>query len=185
MLRLFIAISPPSDLRRDIAELARAVPGGRPVPPEQLHCTLKFIGDVEGGTLLDIKETLAGISRPPFSVFLRGVGVFPPRGLPRVVWAGIEPGEELGQLRRDIEKMLFAAGVPKEKQKFTPHLTLARLKSPNLGRLQEFLAGNSLLRSPLFAVSEFTLYSSQLTPKGAIHTALAVYPLEPSSLASS
>lgn len=178
MIRLFIAVSPPPDLRREIAELARAVPGGRPLPPEQIHCTLKFIGDTEGGTLLDIKEALTGISRPAFSLGLRGVGVFPPRGLPRVVWAGIEPGEEIGQLRRDIERMLFAAGVPKEKQNFIPHLTLARLKSPNLGRLQEFLAGNSLLRSPLFTIGEFTLYSSQLTPKGAIHTALAVYPLE-------
>lgn len=177
MIRLFIAITPPPDLRRDIAELARAVPGGRPVPLEQLHCTLKFIGDVEGGKLLDIKEALTGVSRPAFSLGLRGVGIFPLRGLPRVVWAGIEPGEELGQLRRDIETILFTVGVPKEKQKFTPHLTLARLNNPSISRLQEFLAGNSLLRSPLFVISEFTLYSSQLTPKGAIHSALAVYPL--------
>jgi len=177
MIRLFIAISPPPDLLEDIAQLARAVPGGRPVPPEQLHCTLKFIGDTEGGKLLDIKEALSGVSGPAMSLGLRGVGVFPPRGLPRVVWAGIEPGEEIGRLRQEIEKTLFAIGVPKEKQKFTPHLTLARLSNPHIGRLQGFLAGNSLLRSPLFTVSEFTLYSSQLTPKGAIHTALAIYPL--------
>lgn len=178
MTRLFIAISPPQDLCRDIAELAMAVPGGRPVSSEQLHLTLKFIGEVEGGKLLDIKEALGEISRSAFSISLCGVGVFPPRGMPRVVWAGIEPLEEVDRLRRDIEKTLFTAGIPKEKQKFAPHLTLARLKDANISRLQSFLAGNSLLRSPLFAISSFTLFSSQLTTKGAVHSEVAVYPLK-------
>ncbi len=177
MNRLFIAISPPDDLRRDIAELARTVPGGRPVPMEQLHLTLKFLGDVEGGRQLDIEEALGLVSRPPFALSLCGVGVFPPRGMPRVVWAGIDPVEELTALRRNIEKVLMDVGIPREKQKFAPHLTLARLNAPSLGRLQSFLAGNSLLRSPSFAVDEFTLYASRLTPRGAIHSEVAVYPL--------
>jgi RNA 2',3'-cyclic 3'-phosphodiesterase len=178
MKRLFVAISPPQDVCRDIAELARTVPGGRPVVPEQIHLTLKFIGEVEGGKLLDIREALAEISRPTFSLSLRGVGVFPPRGMPRVVWAGIEPVEEVDRLRRDIEKTLFAAGIPKEKQKFAPHLTLARLKDTNISRLQSFLAGNSLLCSPPFGVTAFILFSSQLTAKGALHSEVAVYPLK-------
>jgi 2'-5' RNA ligase len=178
MKRLFVAISPPEELCRDIADLARAVPGGRPVPPEQLHLTLKFIGEVEGGKLLDIKEALTEILRPAFSLSLRGVGFFPPRGMPKVVWVGIEPGEEVDRLRRDIEKTLFAAGIPKEQQKFVPHLTLARLKDANISRLQGFMAGNSLLRSPPFAVTAFTLFSSQLTAKGALHSEVAVYPLK-------
>lgn len=178
MKRLFVAISPPQDVCRDIAELARTVPGGRPVISEQLHLTLKFIGEVEGGKLLDIKDALGEISRPTFSLSLCGVGVFPPRGMPRVVWAGIEPVEEIDRLRRDIEKTLFAAGIPKEKQKFAPHLTLARLKDTNISRLQSFLAGNSLLRSPPFEVTAFTLFSSQLTAKGALHSEVAVYRLK-------
>jgi 2'-5' RNA ligase len=183
MKRLFVAISPPPDLRRDIAELARAVPGGRPVRAEQLHLTLKFIGEVEGGKLLDITEALSEVTRPVFPLSLHGVGVFPPRGTPRVVWTGIEPIEEVDRLRRDIEKTLCAVGIPKEKQKFSPHLTLARLTSPNIPRLQEFLAGNSLLHSPAFTIGEFSLYSSQLAPKGAIHTKVATYPLEATSAA--
>jgi RNA 2',3'-cyclic 3'-phosphodiesterase len=178
MKRLFVAISPPQEVCRDIAELARTVPGGRPVVLEQLHLTLKFIGEVEGGKLLDIKEALVEISRPAFSLSLRGVGVFPPRGMPRVVWVGIEPVEEVDRLRRDIEKTLFAAGIPKEKQKFAPHLTLAKLKDANISLLQSFMAGNSLLRSPPFEVTAFTLFSSQLTAKGALHSEVVVYPLK-------
>lgn len=177
MIRIFIAIDIAESIRRDIAGLGRSLPDTRPVPADQLHLTLKFIGEVEGSKVLDIKEALQDIVRPAFSLCLKGVGTFPPRGLPRILWAGVEPHDNLVNLRNAIERKLFEIGIPRERQKFSPHLTLARLKNCPLKRLQEFLAGNAMLRTAEFAVTQFHLYQSQLTKSGAVHTILASYPL--------
>lgn len=179
MTRLFIAIDIAETIRREIAGLGRSLPDSRPVPPEQLHLTLKFIGEVEGSKLLDIKDVLPEIARPAFSLCLKGVGTFPPRGIPRILWAGVEPQENLVGLRNAIERKLFEIDIPRERQKFSPHLTLARLKNCPLKRLQEFLAGNALLRTAEFPVNQFHLYKSQLTKSGAVHTIIQSYPLTP------
>ncbi|KJR97556.1 MAG: hypothetical protein VR65_23360 [Desulfobulbaceae bacterium BRH_c16a] len=178
MVRLFIAVDITEAIRRDIAGLGRSLPDTRPVPDDQLHLTLKFIGEVEGSRVLDIQETLQEISRPAFSLCLKGVGTFPPRGIPRILWVGVEPHENIVALRNTIERKLAEIEIPRERQKFSPHLTLARLKNCPIRRLQEFLAGNALLQTPEFPVEEFHLYKSQLTKNGAIHTILQSYPLE-------
>ncbi len=177
MIRIFIAIDIAESIRREVAGLGRFLPDTRPVPDEQLHLTLKFIGEVEGGRVLDIKEALHDIVRPAFSLCLKGVGTFPPRGIPRILWAGVDPHEHIVNLRNAIERKLFEIGVPRERQKFSPHLTLARLRNCPLKRLQEFLAGNAMLRTAEFQVEQFHLYKSQLTKSGAIHTILESYPL--------
>lgn len=177
-MRLFIAIDIPETIRRDIAGLGRSLAGSRPVPDDQLHLTLKFIGEMEGGLALDIQEKLQDVRRPRFSICLKGVGVFPPRGAPRILWAGVEPHEHIVALRNAIERTLAEIDIPREKQKFSPHLTLARLRDCPLRRLQEFLAGNALLQTPDFPVDKFHLYSSRLTKSGAIHTILRTYPLQ-------
>lgn len=180
MTRLFIAVTIPAAITAGITGLGRSIPGARPVAVEQMHLTLKFIGDVEGGKVLDIRGALSEISRPQFTTGLRGVGTFPPRGAPRVLWAGVAPQDELLALRQVIEKKLAEIGIPREKQKYSPHLTLARLNNPPLRHIQQFLAGNALLQSPPFTVTSFTLYKSQLTSKGAIHTAIETYVLQQS-----
>ena len=86
--RLFIAIDPPQEVREQLAALCCGLPDARWTPVEQLHLTLCFIGEVSGDHFLDIREALAELHVPPFPLQLRGVGFFPPRGLPRVVWAG-------------------------------------------------------------------------------------------------
>lgn len=179
MPRLFIAIAIPETIKTDIAGLGRSISGARPVPAEQMHLTLKFIGEVEGGRQLDIEGALADIARSQFSMFLQGVGVFPPRGTPRVLWAGVYPLENLVALRLAIEGKLAQIGIPREKQKYSPHLTLARLQSPNIKHLQQFLAGNAFLQTKEFTVTGFNLYASQLTSKGARHTLIQTYPLKP------
>lgn len=177
MIRVFIAVDIADSIKKEIIGLGRSLPDTRPVPGEQLHLTLKFIGEIEGSKVLDIKEALHDIVRPAFSLSLKGVGTFPPRGIPRVLWAGVEPHEHLVSLRNAIERKLFEIGVPRERQKFSPHLTLARLRNCPLKRLQEFLAGNALLRTEEFSVEQFHLYKSQLTKSGAVHTILETYPL--------
>jgi 2'-5' RNA ligase len=176
--RVFIAIDLPENIKRGLAGLGNSLPRARTVPPDQLHLTLKFIGEVEGGTLLDIKENLEDVSATGFSIRLQGVGVFPPRSTPHVLWAGVKPKEQLTVLRNRIETTLERIGIPRENRKFSPHITLARLKNTPIKRVSQFLTDNSFLASPDFTVNSFALYSSRLTAKGPLHIQLRQYRFE-------
>jgi len=147
------------------------------VQGEQMHLTLRFIGTVDGGIFRDIREGLGGISAAPFSLQVKGLGFFPPRKTPRVLWAGVAPVEEVKRLRNRIENFLVGMGIAPEGRKYFPHITLARLHDTPSTRVSRFLAGNNLFATDAFLVSEFHLYSSELTPKGAFHTLEASYPL--------
>ncbi|OGQ97535.1 MAG: 2'-5' RNA ligase [Deltaproteobacteria bacterium RIFOXYD12_FULL_57_12] len=177
MYRLFVAIDLPDDVRAGLADLCFGIPGAKWVPPEQIHLTLRFIGEVDGAIFQDISETLADLRTPGFSLRLKGVGHFPPRKPPRVLWVGVEPQPVLIQLRNKVETALIRLGLLPEGRKFAPHITLARLHNTPLNKIGNFLAGNSLFECPPFPVATFQLYSSVLTPKGAIHTIETVYPL--------
>lgn len=177
MIRLFVAITLPESIRKEVQGMGRAIPNGRPVPEDQLHLTLKFIGEVEGSRLLDIQEALASISHRKLSICLQGVGTFPPRGNPRILWAGVEPAGHTIALRNSIEKKLLLIGIAKERKKFTPHITLARLNNSPIRQVQQYLAGNAFLHTETFTVNSFELYSSQLTGKGALHRLENSFPL--------
>lgn len=177
MNRLFIAISLPCLLQQGLAGLGRGLPRSTPVAAEQLHLTLRFIGEVEGGRQLAITGCLADIRHSPFSLQLQGVGCFPPRGEPRVAWVGITPWEPLLSLRAAIDKELAAIGIAREKSRFVPHITIARLKGTPQRHLQQFLAGHAFLNSEPFPVNQFSLYQSRLTAKGAKHEEKETYPL--------
>ena len=177
MHRLFVAIDLPSPAKESLAKICFGVPGARWVPAEQLHLTLRFIGEVEGTLFREIREALAEIDLSPFPLRLRGFGCFPPRKAPRVLWVGIDENETLIQLRNRVEAILVRQGVEPEHRKFAPHITIARLKETPLVRLTNFLAGNSLFATEPWEVTEFHLYSSSLSDKGAIHTLEASYPL--------
>jgi RNA 2',3'-cyclic 3'-phosphodiesterase len=170
MFRLFVAIDPPEEVRGALAAMGFGLPGAKWVAQEQLHLTLRFIGEVDGGAFRDIQEALAALRARPFLLRLKGVGHFPPRGQPRVLWAGVEPNSSLLQLRNQVEKALVRTGLEPEHRKFAPHITLARLRETPLGRLTNFLAGNAMYASEPFPVNEFHLYSSSLSAKGSIHT---------------
>ena len=178
MHRLFVAIDLPEPVKERLAEICFGIPGAKWVKPEQLHLTLRYIGEVDGATFVDIREALATIDLPPFSVCLKGLGCFPPRKTPRVLWVGIDPPhEQLFRLRKRVETTLVRLGVEPEHRKFAPHITLARLNETPMNRLANFLAGNSLFSAEPFPVENFHLYSSSLSSKGAIHTLEASYPL--------
>ena len=177
MIRLFIAVDIPDDIRILICNMGGTIPGARAVPTDQLHLTLKFLGDTDPGLLPDIRESLATIACAPFTMCLKGVGHFPPRGTPRVLWAGIEPAGEVIALRNQVEKTLAAIGIARDSRKFSAHVTLARLKDSPLNRVTRFLAGNSLFETPGFTVNEFHLYSSSLSTRGAVHTVQGTFSL--------
>ena len=125
---------------------------------------------MEGTLFKDIRESLLEVNTDPFSLQIGGVGHFPPRGKPQVIWAGVTPTDKLIRLQKRVGKQLLACGVVLEKRKFSPHITLARLRNTPLQKVGEFLAGNSLLKSPPFTVDRFHLFSSQLGRNGALHT---------------
>ncbi|MEE4241195.1 MAG: RNA 2',3'-cyclic phosphodiesterase [Desulfopila sp.] len=177
MIRLFTAIPLPEQITPFLHAMGRSLPGAKAVPEDQIHVTLRFIGEVEGGLYHDIRESLAEVASEPFQLAIRGVGHFPPRGKPRVLWAGLEPVDQLIALKRRIDTTLIQCGLPPDSRKYTPHVTLARLSNTPLNRLTSFLAGNAFLEFDTIAVNCFNLYSSKLSPKGAIHSLEASYSL--------
>ena len=177
MIRLFIALPIPQTIRPYLHRIGGSLPYSRPVPVDQIHLTLRFLGDLEGSRFLDIKEELSTVAAAPFFMSIQGVGHFPPRGKARVVWAGVRPVEPVQHLKRKIDSCLRSCGISADPRKFSPHITLARLKDTPAQRVAEFLAGNSFLCFDEFKVDCFHLYSSKLTQKGAIHRCEATYQL--------
>ena len=177
MPRLFIALDLPDPMKKNLAALFFGIPGARWVALDQLHLTVRFIGDVDGSLFLDIKSTLKEVSLSPFDVQLKGVGHFPPRGAPRVIWVGLKKSEPLQALRKKIDTTLLKVGLEPEGRKFSPHITLARLKNTPVQKIANFLSGNGLFSQEPFQVNDFMLYSSTLTRKGAIHKIERVYSL--------
>lgn len=176
-MRLFVALALPDHLQSRLSGLCNGLPGARWVAPENLHLTLRFIGEVEGHEAEDIDAALSGIRFPRFPVTLSGVGDFGDDRRLRSVWVGVEANETLERLQAKVEKAVQRAGQPPEKRKFKPHVTLARFKSHPGGKLESYFAERSLFRAPPFEVSDFTLFSSYLSHEGAIYSPEAVYPL--------
>jgi len=177
MPRLFIAVDLPETIRKNLVAMSFGIPGAKWVSPEQLHLTVRFIGDVDGALFRDIKNILDEVNFTLFSLQLKGVGYFPPRGAPRVLWIGLEKSEPLQLLRKKIDSRLLQVRVEPEGRKFSPHITLARLKNSPVQKIANFLSGNGLFSQEPFMVEDFKLYSSILSPKGAYHRVERIYPL--------
>ena len=177
MHRLFVAIDFPTAVRDRLAGLCRGIHGARWVQPDQLHLTLRFIGEVDGPSFHDVAEALDAVHRPRFELQLKGVGHFPPGDEPRVLWAGMAPSNPLSRLRNAIERAVIDAGVAPDARRFTPHVTLARLKGARSGEIAPYLAEHSLFASAPIPIGEFHLYSSWLGSKQAHHRIEASYPL--------
>jgi 2'-5' RNA ligase len=177
-MRLFVALSLPEEIRWQLGLLCSGLPNVRWVPQENFHITLRFIGEVDGGEMQDIDASLAGIRAPRFSVSLTGVGHFGNGSNVRLIWAGVEKSPALVHLRDKVESAVVRAGLEPDGQKFTPHISLARPKTPPpTSKLQEFLAHNNLFRTPPFEITHFTLYQSFLASEGAIYRAEHSYEL--------
>ena len=177
MPRLFVAVGLPEAVRTGLADLPRRVSGARWVPTEQIHLTLRFIGDVGDALFADVKTILGEIESPPFSLGLRHGGAFPPRGQPRILWVGVDRCEPLMALQRQIEDALVSLDFPRERRAYHPHATLARLKNARPGQVQTHIEAIDALASPEVAVDRFALFSSVLSPKGATHQLEAAFPL--------
>jgi len=176
MLRLFTAIEIPEALRTRLTFLQGGVPGAKWQPVENLHLTLRFIGEVDGATAGDIDQMLAGLRTKAFELTLRGVGEFGGRD-PHALWAGIAPSPPLMHLAAKIETALQRMGLPAETRKYAPHVTLARLRDASIVKVRDFLAAHAAFDSGPFAVREFALFSSFQTPRGSLYCVEQSYPL--------
>ncbi len=178
-MRLFVAIALPQDLRDRLEGLRDGLPGAKWVAAENLHLTLRFIGEADGGECHDIDAALAGLRFESFPLQIEGLGHFGEGRRLRALWAGVAPNPDLERLQGKIERALQSAGMEPSKRKYKPHVTLARFKSGPGPRLHSFIAAHGLFRAAPFEVTEFTLFSSYLAQQGAIYTPELSYPLEP------
>ncbi|HEX4157107.1 MAG TPA: RNA 2',3'-cyclic phosphodiesterase [Rhizomicrobium sp.] len=177
MMRLFVALALPDAIAEGLLLLQGGVPGARWSQREQLHLTLRFIGEVDGRDAAAIDDALSSIRAPRFALELKGVGEFGGRN-PRALWAGVRDDAAVQHLRRKIETALQRIGLPAEERKFSPHITLARLRAAPRERVITFLATHALYASAPFEANSFILYSSQMSPNGSLYRPERSYALE-------
>lgn len=173
MLRLFVGIELPSELKLRLSLLCAGVPGARWVEPGNYHLALRFIGEVDEGLASDIDAALAQIRAPRFDVTLAGVGRFGDR----VLWVGVEKNLPLFHLRDKVESALVRLGLEAETRRYAPHVTLARLRNAPEAKLEAFIAEHALFRADPFRIERFSLIASYLTKSGAIYEDQADYAL--------
>lgn len=178
MIRLFVALELPDSVRDRLVALQGGVPGARWSRAEQMHLTLRFIGEVAENVAHDIDDALAVICASAFSLELSGVGEFGGKN-PRALWAGVKNSEALLHLQRKVETALQRIGLPPEPRKYSPHITLARLKAAPHEKLVQFLTHGSLFAAGPFPANQFVLFSSHLSQSGSIYHPERVYRLEP------
>ena len=176
-MRLFVAIALPDTVAEELVLLQGGIPGARWSTREQLHLTLRFIGEADGRDAQAIDDALASIRSPRFTLELKGVGEFGGKN-PRALWAGVRDGERLEHLQRKVESAVQRVGIAPEERKFSPHVTLARLKGAARERVITFLSAHALYASAPFEVNSFLLYSSTLSPNGSLYRAERAYRLE-------
>ncbi len=178
MPRLFVALELPEVLTEAIGEIQAGLRDARWRDEDGLHLTLAFIGEVDGAAARRIEEALSRVEAPSLEVELHGLGHFPLRGSPRVLWVGASPAAELGALAAALRRALARAGYPPERRKFAPHVTIARFRRPPPPpALQDYLGEYALFRTPAVPVASFRLISSVLRPSGARYTVEADFPL--------
>jgi 2'-5' RNA ligase len=169
--RLFVALSLPPPVRDALAALAQPLPGVTWTRPEQLHLTLRFLGDVPVAQHEAMLERLAGVHVEPFILPVEGLGTFPANRPPRVLWAGVGRGHpRLFQLRQRLDDALLAAGVALDVRTFHPHATLARCTEDAGAPVASWLRAHREFAAAPFRVDSFDLYASELRPSGAVHT---------------
>ncbi len=167
-IRLFVGLEIPPQARVRLATLQNGIPDVRWVPPDNLHLTLRFIGDIEEPRLQDLTDNLSRIDIESFELTLAGFSTFG-RGKPRALWVGAEPNPRLLQLQEKIERAIQAAGLPPEQRKFTPHVTLARFKQTKPSKIVPYLEVNGAIILPSLEIQHFTLFSSQLSHRGSTY----------------
>lgn len=177
MLRLFIGLSVPDDVAAQLAGLANGMPGARWVEPENMHVTLRFIGEVSEGDAEDIHVELSRPVAKPFSFDITGMDTFGQGRKAHALFAGVSLSAELELLQTRVEAAVARAGQPRKTRKFKPHVTIAQLKNTPETHLLGFIQTHNLFRAGPIAVDHYILYESRMGNGGSAYFPVAEYPL--------
>lgn len=171
MKRLFVAIDLPDLTKQLVAGLDVKLRGVRLTEPDQMHLTLSFFGNVTPEREDGLRDRLSAIEWKPFFLPICGIGAFPTKGRPSVIWVGVGAGHpHLFQLHKRVQEAALGAGIEPDLRSFHPHITIARCRDVSAEALKPFLRAHAEFDAGMVRVDECYLYSSKLTPAGSIHT---------------
>ena len=176
MPRLFTGLEIPAEVGQSLAMMRGGLPGARWIDPENYHLTLRFIGDIDDALAREIAGMLGRVQRGSFELRLDGLSSFGGRK-PRAVVAPATPVAALMELQAEQERLLQRLGLDPDGRKFTPHVTLARLRDSSSQQVADYLAARGHYRSAYFQVSRFVLFSSRASVGGGPYVVEADYPL--------
>ncbi|HEY4193202.1 MAG TPA: RNA 2',3'-cyclic phosphodiesterase [Mesorhizobium sp.] len=176
MPRLFTALEIPRDAALSLSLLRGGLPGARWIDVENYHLTLRFIGDVEGHVADEIANALDRVRRPSFTMALSGVGAFGQKK-PHAIWAGATASPDLTALQGEIDRICHRLGIPADPRKFTPHVTLARLRNSSPIEVAHYLSARGNFSTVPFRVGRFVLMSSRDSVGGGPYVIEEAWPL--------
>ena len=176
MHRLFVALRPPAPIRDNLVDSMEGLDGARWQGDDQLHLTLRYIGEVERPFANELAEALQSIEMESFEVSLRGTGVFRRKGRAHTLWAAVEPQPQLLRLQRKVERACQAIGLEPEHRKFMPHVTIARLNASS-APVDSFVTSHADTRFGSWQADSFGLFESHLRSTGSLYREVVTYPL--------
>jgi 2'-5' RNA ligase len=176
MPRLFTGVEIPSDIGQSLSLLRGGLPGARWIDPQNYHLTLRFIGDVDDMVAHEVASMLGRVKRGAFELHMEGLTSFGGRK-PRAVVATVAPAQPLLEVQAEHERLMQRIGLEPEGRKFTPHVTLARLRESSSRQVADYLSARGLFRTSTFQVSRFVLFSSRTSVGGGPYVVEASYPL--------
>ncbi len=170
MIRLFTALEVPDDVAECLMATQSGIHGAHWVTRENLHVTLRFIGQVDEAMADEVDTALAHLKTKPFRLQVTGLNSFGDAKRARSVWAGLEPSSQLTNLNAKIERLFQGLGLRADKRKFTPHITLGRVSDVSNREVADWIERKGQLICPDFEVTRLVLFSSQTRAEGAIYT---------------
>lgn len=176
MPRLFTALEVPREAALSLSLLRGGIPGARWIDVENYHITLRFFGDIDGRTADELVNRLDRIDRPQFTLSLSGLGAFGSKK-PHSIFASVTPSPEMFALQGEIERICQRIGLPPDPRKFTPHVTLARLRNTRLDDVVHYLSGRGDFQTMPFMAKRFVLLSSKESVGGGPYLTEEVFPL--------
>src|SRR6266581_6428923 len=175
MPRIFTGLELPLDIAQSLATLRGGLPGARWIDPDDYHVTLRFIGDVDDTLAREVALLLGKVSRPPLELRLDGLSSFGGRR-PRAVIAALAQTPALMELQAEHERLMQRVGLEPEGRKFTPHVTLARLRDSSSHQVADYLATRPFLAPLSFRVTRFVLFSARASVGAGPYVVDVAYP---------
>ncbi|MGI9512215.1 MAG: RNA 2',3'-cyclic phosphodiesterase [Anderseniella sp.] len=177
MPRLFTGVELPSDVGRDLVIMQGGIEGARWIDPDNYHLTLRFIGDISDRAADELTGELQRIvAMPAFNISLSGMGVFGTKK-PHSLYVKVDESPDLRRLQAMHERVCQSLGMPPEQRKFTPHVTIARVRGAIPRQVQTYVGAHNLYRSRVFDVSQFVLFSARASRGGGPYGREEIYPL--------